>query len=187
MKVVLQYLYSLDDAPTFRDIYEIIAELESGGQQVLSEIFETLGKPEAELQKALTSIIELKPDTFSPLLNRLEPFSTSPVLKRIFTTKHSNVDFNTIVQYGSYTIVSMNETNMSSIAAPLAQMAFVLKIWFEVQEQSRNKDTKMKDVILVLDEFQIIASLDAIPMILAQARSFGLGLSCSPESVQDSN
>ena len=176
MKVVLQYLYSFDDAPTFRDIYEIIAELESGGQQVLSEIFETLGKPEIELQKALTSISELKPDTFSPLLNRLEPFSTSPVLKRIFTTKHSSVDFSSIVQSGSYTIVSMNETNMSSIAAPLAQMAFVLKIWFEVQEQSRNKNTKMKDVILVLDEFQIIASLDAIPMILAQARSFGLGL-----------
>jgi len=176
MKVVLQYLYSFDDAPTFRDIYEIIAELESGGQQVLSEVFETLGKPEAELQKALTSISELKPDTFSPLLNRLEPFSTSPVLKRIFTPKHSSVDFSIIVQSGSYTIVSMNETNMSSIAAPLAQMAFVLKIWFEVQEQSRNKDTKMKDVILVLDEFQIIASLDAIPMILAQARSFGLGL-----------
>ena len=65
---------------------------------------------------------------------------------------------------------------MSSIAAPLAQMAFVLKIWFEVQEQSRNKDTRMKDVILVLDEFQIIAGLDIIPMILAQARSFGLGL-----------
>jgi hypothetical protein len=176
MKVVLQYLYSFDDAPTFRDIYEIVAELESGGQQVLSEIFETLGKPEAELYKALTSISELKPDTFSPLLNRLEPFSTSPVLKRIFTTKHSSVDFSTIVQSGSYTVVSMNETNMSSIAAPLAQMAFVLKIWFEVQEQSRNKDSRMKDVILVLDEFQIIAGLDIIPMILAQARSFGLGL-----------
>lgn len=176
MNVVLQYLYSFDDAPTFRDIYEIVAELESGGQQVLSEIFETLGKPEAELYKALTSISELKPDTFSPLLNRLEPFSTSPVLKRIFTTKHSSVDFSTIVQSGSYTVVSMNETNMSSIAAPLAQMAFVLKIWFEVQEQSRNKDTRMKDVILVLDEFQIIAGLDIIPMILAQARSFGLGL-----------
>ncbi|MDH3779431.1 MAG: type IV secretion system DNA-binding domain-containing protein [Nitrosopumilus sp.] len=176
MKVILQYLYSFDDAPTFRDIYEIVAELESGGQQVLSEIFETLGKPEAELYKALTSISELKPDTFSPLLNRLEPFSTSPILKRIFTTKHSSVDFSTIVQSGSYTVVSMNETNMSSIAAPLAQMAFVLKIWFEVQEQSRNKETKMKDVILVLDEFQIIAGLDTIPMILAQARSFGLGL-----------
>ena len=176
MKVVLQYLYSFDDAPTFRDIYEIVAELESGGQQVLSEIFETLGKPEAELYKALTSISELKSDTFSPLLNRLEPFSTSPILKRIFTTKHSSVDFSAIVRSGSYTVVSMNETNMSSIAAPLAQMAFVLKIWFEVQEQSRNKDTKMKDVLLVLDEFQIIAGLDIIPMILAQARSFGLGL-----------
>ncbi len=177
MKVVLQYLYSFDDSPTFRDIYEIIRDLESGGKQVLPEIFETLGRPDAELEKAFQSISELKQDAFSPLLNRLEPFSTSPVLKRIFTTKHSSVDFAKIVQAGSYTIVSMNETNMSSIAAPLAQMAFVLKIWFEVQEQSRNKDnTTMKDVTLVLDEFQIIAGLDAIPMILAQARSFGLGL-----------
>ena len=177
MKVVLQYLYSFDDSPTFRDIYDIIRDLELGGQQVLPEIFETLGRPDAELEKAFQSISELKQDAFSPLLNRLEPFNTSPVLKRIFTTKHSSVDFAKIVQAGSYTIVSMNETNMSSIAAPLAQMAFVLKIWFEVQEQSRNKDnTKMKDVTLVLDEFQIIAGLDAIPMILAQARSFGLGL-----------
>lgn len=176
MKVILQYLYVLDDAPTFRDIYEIVAELESGGQQVLPEIFATLGKPDAELQKALKSISELKSDTFSPLLNRLEPFSTSPVLRRIFTTKHSSIDFSKIVEAGYYTIVSMNETNMSSIAAPLAQMAFVLKVWFEVQEQSRKKDSKMKQVILVLDEFQIISNLDAIPMILAQARSFGLGL-----------
>ena len=60
----------------------------------------------------------------------------------------------------------------------MAIQAFIIKLWFRIQERAARVENEndRNSVILALDEFQIVSKLQVLPMILSQARSYKLGL-----------
>ena len=176
-RVLLFYMYYKNDAPTFIDMYDIIIQLQDEGEKYLQIMFKALGMPGDELKQALSSIASLKADSFVPLLNRVEQFATDPILKKVFCQRHGTVSFEELIQPGHYTIVRISTLNLAHHVQPLAIQAFVIKLWFTILERaSRLKEDDRNQVVLALDEFQIVKDLQILPLILSQARSYGLGM-----------
>jgi len=176
-RVLLFYMYYKNDAPTFIDMYDIIIQLQDEGEKYLQIMFKALGMPGDELKQALSSIASLKPDSFVPLLNRVEQFATDPILKKVFCQRHGTVSFEELIQPGHYTIVRISTLNLAHHIQPLAIQAFVIKLWFTILERASHiKEEDRNQVILALDEFQIVKDLQILPLILSQARSYRLGM-----------
>ena len=185
-RALLFYIYMRHDAPTFLDIHHIILRLQDGGQQAMPEIIQTYGTPEPEMRQALDSIATLKGDAFTPLLNRVEQFATDPVLRRMFSVRKGTVDFGELIRPGHQTIVRISPLNMPHHVQPLAMQAFVLKLWFTIQERANRtpNESERTQVVLALDEFQIVKDLQVLQLMLEQARSLGLGLVLSHQTTE---
>ena len=178
-RVLLFYMYQNNDAPTFLDMYDIIINIQEEQEKFLQIMFKALGMPESEAMKqALTSIATLRPESFVPLLNRVEQFATDPILKKVFCVRHGTVKFEDLIKPHQYTIVRISSLHLAHHVQPLAIQAFVIKLWFTIQERAaRIKNEQDRNhVILALDEFQIVSDLHVLPMILSQSRSYRLGL-----------
>ena len=178
-RVLLFYMYQNNDAPTFLDMYDIIINIQEEQEKFLQIMFKALGMPDSKAMKqALTSIATLRPESFVPLLNRVEQFATDPILKKVFCVRHGTVKFEDLIESGQYTIVRISSLHLAHHVQPLAIQAFVIKLWFTIQERAaRIKNEKDRNyVVLALDEFQIVSDLKVLPMILSQARSYRLGL-----------
>jgi len=184
-RVLLFYMYQNNDAPTFLDMYDIIINIQEEQEKFLQIMFKALGMPESEAMKqALTSIATLRPESFVPLLNRVEQFATDPILKKVFCVRHGTVSFEDLIKPHQYTIVRISSLHLAHHVQPLAIQAFVIKLWFTIQERAaRIKNEQDRNpVILALDEFQIVSDLHVLPMILSQARSYRLGLLLSHQT-----
>jgi len=177
-RVLLFYMYQNNDAPTFLDMYDVIINIQEEQEKFLQIMFKALGMPDSEAMKqALTSIATLRPESFVPLLNRVEQFATDPILKKVFCVRHGTVKFEDLIEPNQYTIVRISSLHLAHHIQPLAIQAFVIKLWFTIQERaSRIAEKDRNYVILALDEFQIVSDLHVLPMILSQARSYRLGL-----------
>lgn len=182
MRLILDYLYAdpdTEDAPTWIDMHTITVGLQKRDQKILRIMHEKLGDVTFEaLQTELSSISGLEKAAFDPVLTRISEFATDPFLRKMFSIRHSTVDFNTLIEPGHYTIFRLAEHSLGSHIVPLIQSVVVLKLWFTIQERADKipNEEDRTPVILALDEFQNIQNLQAIPTILSQARSFGLGL-----------
>ena len=185
-RALLFYIYMKHDAPTFLDIHDIILRLQDGGNGALPQIIQTFGDPDPEMEQALKGISTLKGDAFTPLLNRIEQFATDPVLKRMFAVRHGTVDFEEIIKAGRYTVVRISPLNMPHHVQPLAMQAFILKLWFTIQERANRvpDEWDRTQVVLALDEFQIVKDLQVLQLMLEQARSLGLGLILSHQTTE---
>jgi len=100
--------------------------------------------------------------------------------------RHGTVDFDELIRPGRYTVVRISPLNMPHHVQPLAMQAFILKLWFTIQERA-NRVTDEADrtqVVLALDEFQIVKDLQVLQLMLEQARSLGLGLVLSHQTTE---
>ena len=185
-RALLFYIYRKHDAPTFLDIHNIILQLQDRGKDAMPELIKTFGEPDPEMRQALESIATLRGEAFTPLLNRVEQFATDPVLKRMFSVREGTVDFWELIEPGHQTIVRISPLNMPQHVQPLAMQAFILKLWFTIQERAnRVQDEKKRtQVVLALDEFQIVKDLQVLQLMLEQARSLGLGLILSHQTTE---
>ncbi|MDE0267264.1 MAG: hypothetical protein OXK17_09700 [Thaumarchaeota archaeon] len=184
-RALLFYVYMEHDSPTFLDIHDMILKMQESGHDALPQIAGTFGTPNREMEQALLSIAALKGDAFVPLLNRIEQFATDPVLKRMFSVRRGTVDFGELIKPGTYTVVRISPLNMPHHVQPLAMQAFILKLWFAIQERAnRLLGEERTQVVLALDEFQIVKDLQVLQLMLEQARSLGLGLVLSHQTTE---
>lgn len=185
---MIHFLYLNTDSPTFSDIHDIILRLQANGSDAVREIFSSLGRPPEEMKNAVESISDLGSDSFDPILNRVEKFSVDSMLKIMFNARHSTIDFYKLIEAGNISVVNINEITTSSGIDRLALSSFMLKLYFTMQLRAIEIDERNRvPVILFLDEFQVIESLQLIPQLLAQSRSLGLGLVLAHQNLSQVN
>ena len=112
-RVLLFYMYLKNDAPTFLDMYDIIINLQEEQEKFLKIMFKALGMPGDDLKQALTSIAGLRPESFTPLLNRVEQFATDPILKKVFCVRHGTVKFEDLIKPNNLTVVRISPLDLA--------------------------------------------------------------------------
>jgi len=185
MRSLVSYLYHRNDAPTLLDLYDLVLRMQSGDDPVLMrDLEDTLGGSEVGmLKREMEAIGGMKEEAFDPVLTRLSEFAIDPFLRKMFSVRHSSVNFAELLKPGHTTIVRIAGHEMGSHISPLIASVIVLKLWFTIQERaSRAPEMERSLVVLSLDEFQSIQHLQAIQTVLAQARAFGLALILSHQT-----
>ena len=183
---LISFLYYITDAPTFVDLHDLVLGLQSGEKSVLRKMQEVLDGVEFEsLRKEMNAIADMKSDAFDPVLTRLSEFAVDPYLRRLFGgVRHSSVDFADLLKPGKQTIFRVASQDIGLHIGPLIQSVILLKLWFAILwRTTQTREKERTPVILVLDEFQDLQRLQAIQTILSQARSQGLCLILSHQTM----
>jgi DNA helicase HerA-like ATPase len=184
-RVLISYLYTLTDAPTFVDLHDLVMALQSGDESVLTRMRDVLDSVEFDsLRKELEAIADMRSEAFDPVLTRLSEFAVDPYLRRLFgAVRRSSVDFAELLKPGRQTIIRIPSHEVGLHIGPLIQSVVLLKLWFAVLwRATRFPEEDRTPLVLFLDEFQDLQRLQAIQTILVQARSQGLCLMLSHQT-----
>jgi DNA helicase HerA-like ATPase len=185
LRSLIYYLYRKSDSPTLLDLFDLVLRMQEGDDPVLfADLQDTLSEGEAGiLKKEMDAISGLGQEAFDPVLTRLSEFAIDPFLRKMFSVRHSTVDFAELLKPGHTTVIRVPGHEVGSHISPLIVSVIVLKIWFTIQERaSLVPEAERNTVVLALDEFQSIQRLQAIQNILTQARSFDLALILSHQT-----
>jgi hypothetical protein len=184
-RVLISYLYTLTDAPTFVDLHDLVMALQSGDESVLTRMRDVLDSVQFDsLRKELESIADMRSEAFDPVLTRLSEFAVDPYMRKLFgAVRRSSVDFAGLLKPGRQTIIRIPSHEVGLHIGPLVQSVVLLKLWFAVLwRATRFPEEERTPLVLFLDEFQDLQRLQAIQTILVQARSQGLCLMLSHQT-----
>ncbi len=182
MERILDALYHLSDAPTWIDMNAVVTTLQSGERSEVDALMKTfseaLGKAGAdELQRSLEAIRGFQKEAFDPVLTRIERFATDTYLRRLFSARHSSVDFGEIIKPGHLAIIRVPKAEVGEHIQSMIMSMVVLKLWFSVLERTgMTTEEERTPVILAVDEFQNLQGMGVLQVLLAEARSHKLGL-----------
>lgn len=166
LKILFFYLYSNTDTPTFSDLYKIITHAKNKNFESIKSVMSKFGS--VDLENAITGLSDLKTDSWTPILNRIEPFVIDPFLSLRFNTKYSSLKSGECLQSGDISFFNITR-KLSSSMASMVLLVLLLQIWFYcINREEKNP------IILVLDEFQILKDSEIIKIILSQGRAYGV-------------
>jgi len=156
-------LYSMKENPTFADVYRVILALHDGE-------FDIDGGPEWEAK--LEFLKSIQQTSFVSALSRLELLATNEVLRRVFGSQ--DVDDTIFLEKGRLVAVNADLSSVGSEASYLIMAGFLMKLWYLVTARYGSGDRT--PVFLIIDEFQRIADLSQVDVMLSEARKYGLHL-----------
>lgn len=176
MRLLLHYLYSNTDNPTMLDLYALIIKLQTGDKSTLERIFQVYNKYAVpEMETSIRALKSMPRDSWTALINRIEPFVIEGFLRGRFATERTTIDFEAMLKPNKITIVRIAEADTPAHAHRLVATIMVMRIWAAVMARQK-RGGKITPVVLFLDEFQSMAGMETVRTMLSRARSFGLGL-----------
>ena len=183
LRLLLLILYAQSDKPTLLDMFDLVTRFKKYGTGEVDRLV-SLGKIQnAQVEEALITLAELRADMWLPILNRIEQFTTDPYMKQRFAVKKSFINFEDMLKPGKFTIFQISDTQTPVHAHGIAITSIVMKLWFAVQSRAARISAEDRTlVVLALDEFQKIHDLTLLSTMLAQSRSYNLGLILSHQN-----
>ena len=190
-KGALYYLYTLDDNPTFRDLYRILVDFISMPH---SEIELMLRRKELEdeiIRSTIDAISKLPKDAFAPVVNRISNFVLPPqsITSRTFCSRTSKLDFDEMMVPGRLTIFRITKTLPYDFRRLIAA-SIMMRFYFAVEkraaklERAGESPSARTPIILAVDEFQNISDLKLLDTILSESRKSGLYLWMVNQNIQ---
>ena len=190
-KGALYYLYTLDDNPTFRDLYRILVDFISMPH---SEIESMLMRKELEdeiIRSTIDAISKLPKDAFAPVVNRISNFVLPPqsITSRTFCSRTSKLDFDEMMAPGRLTIFRITKTLPYDFRRLIAA-SIMMRFYFAVEkraaklERAGESPSARTPIILAVDEFQNISDLKLLDTILSESRKYGLYLWMVNQNIQ---
>ena len=177
LDTVLRYLYEHVDDPTLGDMREIAMGLQTQGMEYLPALFNEIGEPSESIRASLESVASYDKQAYDSVLNRLDMFATDSVFKDMFCSRNSTVSFDELFRPGNQTVVRLARSELPPKATDMAMQSFVLLLWLAILKRADKVGTKdLTPVVLILDEFQVVANITVLETMIEQARSKGLGL-----------
>lgn len=147
----LRALYQSDDAPTLKDLYDLVD-----------------GKiRHKEFQEELKKLPRGRTDS---VLNKLAPFVRNRFLKRILCRKFSSVRLGEIIEPERLIVFRLPKGELSEMISVLIGSAVITKLWYI------SMSGKSFPVILAVDEFHLFSHLETLRNIIAEGRKYKLGL-----------
>ena len=161
----LRLLYRRTDEPTFTDLYEMIVALREGSLD--------LPVDDPEYREALGVIRGLQDQSFISAIARLELIAKTPLLARTFS--QTSIPDDVLLGPGNLVVFNLSKAELGSNASYLLMAGVLLKLWYLVLARARGGGERTP-VIVFIDEFQNVARLQAVDVILSEARKYGLHL-----------
>ncbi|OWJ55599.1 helicase HerA domain-containing protein [Pyrodictium delaneyi] len=172
LRTLLGVLYEKTPSPTLADLYEAVIALYNGELEL--ETDDPMWRAQVELLR------EMQEQSFISALNRLQPFATNPLLRRV--SSKTTVDLGELVEKRSLVVFSIPKAYGETVSELLAS-TILLKLWFYVLERALLRKPRVP-VFVFIDEFQNVGGLPVIETILSEARKYGLHLVAAHQHTQ---
>ncbi len=117
-------------------------------------------------------------DTISPILNKVGPWLTYPELRYILGQTRSSFSLRQVMDEGKILLVRIPEGTLGEDVSSLLGALIVAKIQMAAHSRVDIPEGNRRPFYLYVDEFQNFAT-SSFAKILAEARSFRLGLVCA--------
>ena len=185
IKVVITYLYSYSDTPTFLDMFDVVSELANNDTNAVEVLTGMFGKPDEEIEKSLNQLKQKKPEHFDSFFNRLEQIRITQIFREMFCRAKSTIRMDDIIQPGHYTVFKLSKTNIPEDLVYLVMQTILSQIWFSVLQRSAKDPNNSKgcQIVLVIDEFWMLNEFELLKEILAQGRSKGIGILLATQTI----
>ena len=178
-EIIIRYMYTLGDNPTFYDMYSFIQKIKNGDEEFKKKIFEKIYRADRkpDLRLALASA-NIKDENYSPILNRLENLSFNPLLKEIFCVRQSTISRADMLKPGHFVIINLNgDHSLNEHLVTIVYNLFASLIWnYQEEATTLLQKSYSGHIILALDEFQSMHNNDLISKMIELGRGQGFGL-----------
>jgi len=111
----------------------------------------------------------------SPILNKVGPFLTNPMIRNIVGQTRRSVDLRTIMDQKKILLVNLSKGKLGEIGCNLLGSLLVGMIQYTAWSRTDQPEQDRQDFTLYIDEFQNFTT-DSFAGILAEARKYRLGL-----------
>ena len=115
-----------------------------------------------------------------PVLNKLETFLFSPVVRNVLGQARSTLDFRHEMARRHVVIANLSKASIGDTAAHLMGALLVARVQAAGLARLRNTAQSHPDFHLIIDEAQDIVT-DIIPTLLSQARHYGVTLALATQ------
>ncbi len=171
IRLLLAHLYSQTPSPTMADLYGIITTSLNDPTAAARR----MATASPDLSQAFASLSRLPRDSWTPLINRIEPFAIDAYMKKRFSARHGTVDFARMLEPGQITIFRASEAETPSHVHAIMPTLIALEIWNALLSRAE-AGGKRTPVTLFLDEFHMMRDVTLLKSMLSRGRSLGLGL-----------
>jgi hypothetical protein len=190
-KGALYYLYTLDDNPTFRDLYRILVDFISMHRSDIETMLRRKQLEDEIIRSTIDAISKLPKDAFAPVVNRISNFVLPPqsITSRTFCSRTSKLDFDEMMVPGRLTIFRITKTLPYDFRRLIAA-SIMMRFYFAVEkraaklERAGEPPSARTPIILAIDEFQNISDLKLLDTILSESRKSGLYLWMVNQNIQ---
>jgi len=190
-KGALYYLYTLDDNPTFRDLYRILVDFISMHRTDIEAMLRRKALEDEIIRSTIDAISKLPKDAFAPVVNRISNFVLPPqsITSRTFCSRTSKLDFEEMMVPGRLTIFRITKTLPYDFRR-LVAASIMMRFYFAVEkraaklERAGEPPSARTPIVLAVDEFQNISDLKLLDIILSESRKYGLYLWMVNQNIQ---
>ncbi|MDG6989477.1 MAG: TraM recognition domain-containing protein [Nitrososphaerota archaeon] len=180
----LYFLYATsDEAPTFADLYALLSDMIARDADELQDMLRSVGIEDELISKTIEAITKLESAAFTAVLNRISNFVMPPdsLTSRTFCVRKSTLPFEEMMKPGVVTIFRLSKFHLPNDFRVMITNTLLLKFYFMIQKRARDAERDggpmvPNNLILTIDEFQNIGSLDTIDSVLSEAAKYGLYL-----------
>ncbi|MDE1853266.1 MAG: type IV secretory system conjugative DNA transfer family protein [Thaumarchaeota archaeon] len=190
-KGALYYLYTLDDRPTFKDLYRILVDFISMPKEEISIMLKSREIEDEIIESTMEAISKLPKEAFASVVNRISNFTLPPrsITSRTFCSRTSKLDFEEMMTPGKLTIFRLPKSLPHDFRR-LLSASVVMRFYFAMEKRASRLEAAGEEpsartpVILAMDEFQNISDLKLLDTILSESRKYGLYLWMVNQNIQ---
>lgn len=135
--------------------------------------------------------LKTRHEHIAPILNKVGPLLTLPLLRNIFGQPKSKFSFESAFAENKLVLISLSKGKLGEDASRMLGMIFISMIQSTLLRRAELPPAERKTVCLTIDEFQNFATRTLLSM-LAESRKYGLALTLAnqyltqlPEEIQD--
>lgn len=118
----------------------------------------------------------------SPILNKVGPLITSPILRNIFGQPRSKFNINELMDKSKIILISLSKGQMGEDISRILGMVFISMIYAALLKRSELAAEQRSFLSLTIDEFQNFATPTLMSM-LSECRKYGLALTLANQYI----
>jgi hypothetical protein len=175
-RAMLAALVTSRDDATWLDVYRMNKMLMQGDSlDSITRRFH-LNRNAAETLLPIVGNSSKLIDTFFALHYRLDTLFQSETLRNTFCSRRSTVNFHEIIKPANLSLFRFPSTEIPVHVQSIAFANIIIRLWCTALERAYlvPEPEQRSPIFLVLDEFQIVAQLTILEVILAQLRKAAL-------------
>lgn len=134
-------------------------------------------------EEFLSQDLKTRQEFIAPILNKVGPLLTSPILRNIFGQPKNEFSFSEAFDQNKIILIRLPKGSIGEDASKMLGMIFISMIQSALLNRTQKMASQRKTITLYIDEFQNFCSKTLLSM-LSESRKYGLALTLANQYLE---